>query len=199
MKKRASPNPTDIVDSRIFTFRNQRVILDADLASLYGVSTKAFNQANKRNVRRFPTDFAFQLHGQETANLRSQSVTSSQGERGATAETRNWSQFVTSSKAKHRGTTYRPWAFTEHGAVMAANVLRSPKAVEMSVCVVRAFIKQREILMTNATILRRLAGVDKTLIEHDSALQILWRKLQPLLAPPPHKPKRRIGFNASTH
>ena len=80
---------------------------------------------------------------------------------------------------------------------MAANVLRSPKAVEMSVYVVRAFIKQREILITNTTILRRLAEVDKTLLEHDSALQILWRKLQPLLTLPPEKPKRRIGFNPS--
>lgn len=100
-----------------------------------------------------------------------------------------------SSKAKHRGATYRAWAFTEHGAVMAANILRSKRAMEMSVYVVRAFVKQREILTTNATILKRLAEIDKTLLEHDSALQILWKRLQPLLAPPAESPKRRIGFH----
>lgn len=188
MKKRAHTDFADSANLKIFTLRSQRVILDADLAKLHGVPTKAFNQAIKRNQKRFPPDFIFQLTPTELANLRSQIVTSS-------TDT-NWSQSVTSSKAKHRGAAYRPWAFTEHGAVMAANVLRSPKAIEMSVYVVRAFIKQREILITNTTILRRLAEVDKTLLEHDSALQILWRKLQPLLALPPEKPKRRIGFNA---
>ncbi len=85
-----------------------------------------------------------------------------------------------------------PWAFTEHGALQAANILNS---AEMSVYVVRAFVKMRETLATNATILKRLAEIDRTLIEHDSALQILWKKLQPLLAPPSEPPKRRIGFN----
>lgn len=189
MKKPAHTDSADNTNLQIVTLRSQRVILDTDLAKLYGVPTKAFNQAIKRNKKRFPPDFIFQLTSAELAKLRSQIVTSS-------TDT-NWSQSVTSSKAKHRGATYRPWAFTEHGAVMAANVLRSAKAVQMSVYVVRSFIKQRETLMTNATVLRRLAEVDKTLLEHDSALQILWRKLQPLLTLPSEKPKRRIGFNAS--
>lgn len=107
-----------------------------------------------------------------------------------------WSQIATTSETERRGgRRYTPWAFTEHGAVMAANVLRSPKAVEMSVYVVRAFIKQREVLATNATILRRLAEIDKTLLEHNSALLSLWKKLQPLLAPPPERPRREIGFH----
>jgi len=107
----------------------------------------------------------------------------------------NWSQFVTSSK-RHRGAVYRPFAFTEHGAIMAATILNSPEAVAMSVFVVRAFLQMREQLAANAAILKRLAEIDRTLLEHDSALRTLWTKLQPLLAPPPEPPRRRIkGFN----
>ena len=107
----------------------------------------------------------------------------------------NWSQFVTRSK-RHRGAAYRPFAFTEHGAIMAATVLNSPEAVAMSVFVVRAFMQMREQLAANAAILKRLAEIDKTLLEHDSALRTVWTKLQPLLAPPPEPPRRRIGFQA---
>lgn len=185
----------DPLSGRIFTIRGQRVILDADLARLYGTTTKVFNQTIKRNAARFPKDFAFQLKPDEVAVLRSQFVTSKSENADKEIIDCNWSQFVTSSKAAHRGATYRPWAFTEHGAMMAANVLRSPKAVEMSVYVVRAFIKQREVLATNATILRRLAEIDKTLLEHNSALLSLWKKLQPLLAPPPERPRREMGFH----
>lgn len=190
-------NPPDPLSGRIYTIRGQRVILDADLAHLYGTTTKRFNEAFRRNASRFPTDFSFQLTAEEFATLRSQFATSNVDNAGSNLTTSNWSQFATSSKAAHRGVTYRPWAFTEHGAVMAANVLRSPKAVEMSVYVVRAFIKQREVLTTNATILKRLAEIDKTLIEHNSALLSLWKKLQPLLAPPPEPPRRAMGFHAT--
>jgi phage regulator Rha-like protein len=89
---------------------------------------------------------------------------------------------------------YLPWAFTEHGATMAAMVLNSAEAVAMSVFVVRAFIQMREQLAANAAILKRLAEIDRTLLEHDQALQTIWTKLQPLLAPPPEPPRRRIGF-----
>ena len=95
----------------------------------------------------------------------------------------------------HGGLRKLPWAFTEHGALMAANVLRSPRATEMAIYVVRAFVKQREVLAANAEILKKLAVIDKTLIQHDSALQILWTRLQPLLSPPPVPPKPRIGFH----
>ena len=208
------------IESLILTMRAQRVILDADLAELYGVSTKRFNEAFKRNRRRFPDDFCFQLAAKEFAELKakaaadssqlamsssqaaeneesapdwSQIATSSaqvaENERGAS----NWSQFVTSSR-KHRGAAYRPWAFTEHGALMAANILRSERAVEMSVFVIRAFVSVREHLVANAAILKRLAEIDKTLLENDPALRAIWTKLQPLLAPPPEPPRRRIGF-----
>jgi hypothetical protein len=183
---------SNALDSRILTIRGLRVVLDSELARLYGTTTKAFNQAIKRNASRFPADFAFRLSKQEFDSLRSQTMTIIPGTELSKA---NWSQIVTSSKATRRGLYYRPLAFTEHGAVMAANVLRSPKAVQMSVYVVRAFIKQRETLAANATIFRKLAEIDKTLLEHNAGLQVLWRRLQPLLAPPPEKPKRKIGFS----
>jgi hypothetical protein len=107
----------------------------------------------------------------------------------------NRSQFVTSS-SRHRGTTYRPWAFTEHGAVMAANILRSDRAVQMSVFVVRAFVRLREHIAANQAILKRLAEIDRTLIEHDSALMDVYEKLLPLLQPPSDAPKPRIGFQS---
>ena len=189
------------IESLIMNLREQKVILDADLANLYDVPTKVFNQAIKRNLGRFPNDFAFQLTAKEFAELKSKSALEN-WQRAAddspqSVETKqtipNWSQFVTSSR-RHRGAAYRPWAFTEHGALMAANILRSNRAVEMSVFVIRAFVSVRQQLLANATILKRLAEVDKTLLEHDSALRSLWLKLQPLLAPPPEKPRRRIGF-----
>lgn len=128
-------------------------MLDSDLARLYGVPTKAFNQAIKRNAARFPADFAFQLTSTEANSLSSQNVTINDQ---ATRPGNLKSQIVT-SRLSHGGRRYLPWVFTEHGAVMAANVLRSPKAIEMSVYVVRAFVLQREAIAANQTILKRLA------------------------------------------
>ena len=193
--------PKKPIESLILTLRNQKVILDADLAELYGVATYRFNEAFKRNRERFPDDFAFQLTAEEFAVLRapnsSQTAMSSPQPVENEAGTPNWSQFTASSR-KHRGAAYRPWAFTEHGALMAANILRSEQAVELSVFVIRAFVRAREQLAANAAILKRLAEIDKTLLEQDSALRAIWTKLQPLLAPPPEPPKRRIGFNRET-
>ena len=177
----------------ILTIRNRRVILDADLAKLYGVTTKAFNQAVKRNTERFPEDFAFQLTSAELAHLRSQTVTSNHTRMGDHGDTGNRPQIATSSRGGRR---YRPWAFTEHGAVMVANILRSERAVHMSIFVVRAFVRLREQIAANRTILKRLAEIDKTLIEHDTALVDLYEKLLPLLQPPPDQPTRRIGFQS---
>lgn len=177
----------------IFRIRRQRVMLDADLARLYGVGTKRFNEAFKRNRRRFPEDFAFQLTAAEFAELRSQSLTASSQPTDSAQEMSNWSQFATSS-AKRRGVTYRPWAFTEHGALMAANILRSEQAVRMSVYVIRAFVRLREELAANSAILKRLAEIDRTLLQHDTALRDIYQKLLPLLRPLPDPPKRRIGF-----
>ncbi|MGO8838006.1 MAG: ORF6N domain-containing protein [Limisphaerales bacterium] len=191
--------PKKPIESLILTLRGQKVILDADLAELYGVPTFRFNEAFKRNRERFPDDFAFQLTAEEFAALRapnsSQLAMSSSQPVENEASAPNWSQFATSSR-KHRGMVYRPWVFTEHGALMAANILRSEQAVAMSVFVVRAFMQMREQLAANAAILKRLAEIDRTLLEHDSALRAIWTKLQPLLAPPPEPPRKRIqGFN----
>ncbi len=171
----------------IHTIRGLRVVLDSDLAALYKVPTKVFNQTILRNASRFPVDFAFQFTREEVANLRSQIVTSS-----SEADRSLRSQIVT-LKA-HGGRRYLPWAFTEHGAIMAATILRSPRAVAMSVYVVRAFVRMREDLMTSAVIFKRLAQIDKKLLEHDVVLQDVVEKLLPLLNPPPDPPKRRIGF-----
>jgi hypothetical protein len=192
----SSKNPALVHESLeplIFVVRNQRVILDADLARLYGVTTKRFNEAFKRNRQRFPDDFAFQLITTEFNNLRSQIATSNVQPAGSLESDRNRSQSVTGS---HGGRRYLPWAFTEHGAVMAANILRSERAVHMSVFVVRAFVRLREHIAANQAILKRLAEIDRTLLQHDSALLDLYEKLLPLLQPLPVSPKRRIGFQS---
>jgi hypothetical protein len=192
------PATSDPLSGGIFTIRGQRVVLDADLARLYGTTTKRFNEAFKRNASRFPADFAFQLKPEEFAALRSQFATLKEEAIGKESAASNWTQIVTSSGAspkrgEHR--KYLPWVFTEHGAVMAANVLRSPRAVVMSVYVVRAFVRMREELMTGAVILKRLAEIDKKLITHDVILRDIYEKLRPLLAPPPEVPRREMGFH----
>ena len=166
-----NPPPAGQIGHLIRNVRDQRVILDADLAAIYGVETRALNQAVKRNQDRFPDDFVLELTRDEILSI-SQSVTS-------LARLRF-------SKEVH--------AFNEHGALMAASVLNSPQAVKMSLYLVRAFVKLREEHAANAAILKRLAEIDKTLLEHNSALRTIWTKLQPLLAPPPEPPRRRIGF-----
>jgi len=122
-------NPSDPLSGRVFTIRGQRVVIDADLARLYGTTTKVFNQAIKRNSARFPKDFAFQLTPLEFANMRSQFATTYSEPAGGEMKVNMWSQIVTTSKPQRRRDSNIPWAFTEHGAVMAANVLRSAKAV----------------------------------------------------------------------
>jgi hypothetical protein len=165
--------PKKPIETSILTLRGQKVILDTDLASIYGVETRVLNQAVKRNAERFPDDFLFELTREEILRI-SQSVTS-----------------LTNLKFSRQAQ-----AFTEHGALMAASVLNSSEAVEMSVFVIRAFVRAREQLAANAAILKRLAEIDKTLLEHDSALRGLWKKLQPLLVPPPEPPRKRIkGFS----
>jgi len=172
------------VEDVILTIRGHKVILDRDLAMLYGVEVKRLNEQVKRNRDRFPDDFAFRLTPQEVTNLKSQFATSSfPGMRP---------QIATASA--HGGRRKLPYAFTEHGAIMAATVLNSSKAVEMSVFVVRAFVKMREQLMATATLAKRLAEVEKLLLTHDSALRDLYQKIRPLLLPPPEPAKTKIGF-----
>lgn len=191
----AKKNPVvnETLEPLIVRVRGQRVILDADLARLYGVKTKRFNEAFKRNRVRFPADFAFRLTSLEFANLKLQAVILRSQDIDLLDKKDNWSQSATSS-GRHRATVYSPWAFTEHGALMAANILRSERAVQMSVFVIRAFVRRREHVAANTAIIKRLAEIDKTLLEHDTALHDIYRKLMPLLQPEPAPRKRRIGF-----
>lgn len=179
----------------IRTLRGQRVIFDHDLAALYGVPTKQFNQAFKRNRDRFPEEFAFQLSPAEfSATNWSQSAASLRQDIGN--QTLDGGSMPSRMRMrKHRGAAYLPWAFTEHGALMAANILRSPRAREMSVFIIRAFVRMREELVANSAILTRLAEIDRTLLVHDTALRELYQKLLPLLEPPAETPKPRIGFH----
>ncbi|MCX6922840.1 MAG: ORF6N domain-containing protein [Verrucomicrobia bacterium] len=163
--------PADVIAPLIRSVRDQRVILDNDLAGIYGVPTKRLNEQYRRNTSRFPKDFAFRLSQSEWAALRSQIATLKAG-----LDLR--SQNATSSL--HGGRRYLPLAFTEHGALMAANILNSPRAVAMSVYVIRAL---------------RLAEIDKHLLLHDGALRDIYHKLRPLLEPPPAPPKPEIGFH----
>ncbi len=169
-----SKSPPDPLSGRVFSIRGQRVILDADLARLYGTKTMAFNQAVRRNWKRFPPDFILQVSREECANLISQTVISNAGGRG--------------------GRRKPALAFTEHGAIMAASILRSPRAVAMSVYVVRAFVQMREALMTGAVILKRLAEIDRKLVTHDVILRDIYEKLRPLLASP-ETPRKEMGFH----
>jgi phage regulator Rha-like protein len=176
---------TSVVEEMILTVRGQKVILDSTLAELYGVKTKRLNEQVRRNADRFPSDFMFRLTTQEVRSLRSQFATSSSID--------NRSQIETGSQ-KHRDPRFRPYAFTEHGAIMAANVLNSKQAVEMSVFVVRAFIKMREQLLNRAELEKKLVEIEKVLLSHDTALVDLYQKIRPLLLPPPDPPKKQIGF-----
>jgi hypothetical protein len=167
-------------------------MLDRDLAKIYGVPTFRFNEAIKRNRHRFPPDFMFQLTREEFDSLRSQI---------AMSKPRNSSQFAMSS-GKHRGAAYRPYAFTEHGALQAANVLRSPRAVQMSVFVIRAFVKMRETLRAVPELAKKLAALEKKLTSrldvHETAIVDVLRELMQILnppPPPPEPPRRRIGFH----
>ncbi|HWV98729.1 MAG TPA: ORF6N domain-containing protein [Candidatus Acidoferrum sp.] len=164
--------PVGDLASFIYSLRDQRVILDSDLARIYGVETRALNQALKRNQNRFPEDFTFELTREEILGI---------------------SQTVISLANLKFSKSVR--AFTEHGALMAANLLNSPRAVAMSVYVIRAFVKMREDLAANAAILKRLAEIDKTLMVHDSALRQIFQQLRPLLEPPPAPQKPEIGFH----
>ena len=169
MKESIEPD----VHQLIRTIRGHRIILDTDLARIYGVPTFRLNEAVKRNRRRFPEDFLFQLTAEEHAALTSQ---------------------IAMSKPGRGGRRTRPYAFTEHGALQVANVLNSSKAEAMSIYVIRAFIRMREELSANQAVSKRLAEIERTLLTHDAALRDLYQKIRPLLLPPPDQPKRRIGF-----
>jgi len=172
-----APYTAESLGTLIFTVRGKRVILDADLASIYGVTTKRLNEQVRRNADRFPSDFMIQLSPSETKEVQALR-----------------SQFATLKRGQH--SKYLPRVFTEHGAIMAATVLNSPEAIQMSVFVVRAFVKMREALISRSELERRLLRIENVLLAHDESIRELYDQIRPLFLPPPEPPRKRIGFEA---
>ena len=161
------------IERRIHTIGGQKVMLDSDLAALYGISTKRLNEQVKRNRRRFPADFAFQLSKNEAEFLRSQFAT---------------------SKSHRGGRRYLPYAFTEHGAIMLASVLNTPRAIEVSVYVVRAFVRLREMTIANTEVAAKLQELERKVAGNDKAIRSLVMAIRRLMEAPPPTPRKRIGF-----
>lgn len=171
--------PVEHIARSVLVLRGQKVLLDAELAALYGVTAKRFNEQVRRNRERFPADFMFQLTAEEHSALRSQFATLKPG------------------RGQHR--KYLPYAFTEHGAIMAATILNSPRAVEMSVYVVRAFVKLREFLVSNKDLARKLAALERSLIALDLKTQHQFKEVYEAiraLTSAPTPMRRGIGFTA---
>ena len=170
---RQSLVPAERVERSIMVIRGTKVIIDENLAAFYGVTTKRLNEQVKRNPGRFPPDFVFQLTGGESRVLRSQIAT------------------IKTGRGRHR--KYNPYAFTEHGALMAASVLSSRKAIEMSVFVVRAFVRLRAVLTTHRELAVKLNELERKLSRHGQQIVVLFEAIREIVAPPA-KPRRRIGF-----
>lgn len=175
INKNASIVPLERVVSRIFLVRGQKVMLDADLAKLYRVTTKRLNERIKRNADRFPSDFMFQLNTKEHNSLRSQIATSKE-------------------QTGRGGRRYMPYVFTEHGAIMVASVLDSERAVQISIYVVRAFVQLREMLSSNKALTHKLNELERKLTTHDHAITELIEAIRQLMIPPESQKKRPIGF-----
>ena len=175
-KKPAALSPAKVVVDRSLILRSQRVLLDADLAVLYGVETRQLNQQVRRNAGRFPADFAFQLTPQEWADLKSQSVISSFPE--------------------HGGRRTRPWAFTEQGVAMLSSVLNSPTAVAVNIQIVRAFVRLRQLLATPGDLADQLRRIMGKVDRHDRELAAIFELLDQLIEQPAPN-RRRIGFGRS--
>ena len=163
----------DVIERKIYVVRGQKVMLDSDLAALYGVPTKVFNQAVGRNLQRFPDDFRFQLTTEEFENLRS--------------------QFVTSSSKNYGGRRYLPYVFTEQGVAMLSGVLNSERAIQVNIGIMRAFVSMRKMLSTNEEVSRKLAELENKLGEHDEHFKKVFTAIR-LLMNPPDKSDKEIGF-----
>jgi len=166
--------PAERIERAILLIRGQKVLLDADLANLYAVSTKALNQAVKRNLSRFPDDFMFRLTSEETKEL-------------------NRSQIVTGSQ-KHRDPRFPPFAFTEQGVAMLSSVLRSERAVQVNIAIMRAFVRLREMIGTHADLARRLDELERRFREHDEQFVVVFDAIRQLMTPPQAKP-HELGYH----
>lgn len=172
--------PVEQIERRIYLIRGHKVMLDGDLADLYDVPVKVLNQAVKRNVERFPEDFMFRLSKQEWENLRFQIGISNLR-----------SQFVTSSWGGRR---YQPYAFTEQGVAMLSSVLRSQRAIQVNIAIMRAFVKLRETLALDKDLAKKLEELERKIIHHDAQIQSIFDAIRQLMAPP-EKLRRKIGFH----
>lgn len=172
--------PPEIIERKIYLIRRQKVMLDRDLAKLYGVSTSRLNEQVKRNRNRFPEDFMFQLDQEEAAAVL-------QGSR---------SQNAILILKRGQNIKYLPYAFTEHGVAMLASVLRSERAAQMNILIVRAFVKLREILASHKDLIRAIEDINRKLGEHGERITAIIDTINQLLAPEPVPPKRRIGFQS---
>lgn len=181
VSKRHPAIPPERIEQRILLLRRQKVMLDADLAELYGVPTKALNQAVRRNLARFPGDFMFQLTAKESEELSSQIGVSNLK-----------SQSVT-SKPGRGGRRYQPLAFTEQGVAMLSSVLRSERAVQVNMAIMRAFVKLREMLASHRDLARKLDEMEK---KYDAQFRVVFDAIRELMVPP-EKPRRGIGFSAA--
>ena len=171
MARGLSVIPSERIESRIVLLRGQKVMLDSELAELYGVATKVLIQAIKRNIERFPADFMFQLTVEEADLLRSQIVTLKTG------------------RGRHR--KYLPYAFTEQGVAMLSSVLRSKRAVRVNVEIMRTFVRLRQMLASNTDLARKLATLEK---KYDAQFRVVFDAIRELMTPPEPKKKRPIGF-----
>ncbi len=194
MPKSSNKLTTDQLGRLIYEVRGERVMLDSHLALIYGVETKALNRAVKRNRNRFPKDFVFQLSEDEWKNLRYQIGTSS-------SDSKPLRYQIGTTSLRHGGRRSRPYAFTEHGAIMAANVLNSARAVQMSVFVVRAFLKMRALLGDKRDLAQKLAALEKELKKrldvHEAVIVTILQRVMDIIDPPglpSPPPKPRIGF-----
>jgi len=167
--------PAERIEKAILLIRGQKVLLDRDLAELYEVSTKRLNEQVRRNLRRFPEDFMFQLSKDELENWRS--------------------QFATSNSAAKMGLRRAPYAFTEQGVAMLSTVLNSERAIEVNIAIMRAFVRLREIMSTHKDLASKLDDLERKLGEHDQNFQAVFEAIRQLMAPPVAPPKPRIGFH----
>src|SRR5947209_4601137 len=177
------------VERHIYLIRGEKVILDADVAWLYAVETKVLNRAVKRNKDRFPTDFMFQLTRDETEGLRLQIGTSTDPTARGMSGLRF--QFGT-SKNRRGGRRYLPYAFTEQGVAMLSSVLRTPRAVQVNIAIMRTFVRLREMLLSNAHLARKLSALEK---KYDAQFKVVLDAIRELMLPPAAPSKRQIGFH----
>ena len=191
MKAAAETVPAERIQSRIRVLRGQRVLLDADLAEIYEVPTKRLNEQVKRNIQRFPMDFMFQLTAEEAELVqRSRSQTATLNADGSLR-----SQNATSNTQDRGGRRYLPFAFTEHGAVQLSNILRSDRAIEMGIAVVRAFVQLRALMTDHKTLRAKLAELDARVGAHDEQLTAIVEAIRELAVPVDSPTKRKIGYH----